>query len=260
MDLFPALTIQRAVIFALFIRELKTRFGTYRLGYFWALLEPLAHIAVVLALIGIRSKRIIPGIDFPVFLITGLVPFFMFRNIVTRLMSAVDANKGLFDYKQVKPMDAMITRLILEGIIYLFVYILLIAAAGLIGYHIKVHNLLGLMAIYAILYLFSFGIGMISCIVCTLYQEPKKFIPIIMHPLYLISAVLFPMSAIPQQYQKWLLWNPLVHTMELARTTYFISFNTKTGDIFYLLAWTISVLMLGLSLYWVKRTEVLASA
>lgn len=260
MNVSSSLKLQRSVIFALFIRELKTRFGAYRLGYLWALLEPLAHIAVILILIGIRSKRIIPGIDFPVFLITGLVPFFMFRNIVSRLMSAVDANKGLFDYKQVKAMDAMMARLILEGIIHIFVYVLLISSAGLIGYDIRIHDPLGLIAIYAILYLFSFSLGIIACIVSTLYNESKKFIPILMHPLYFISAVLFPMSVIPQQYQKWLLWNPLVHVMELARTSFFASFNTKTGDIFYLLAWTISALILGLSLYRLKRTEVLASA
>ena len=260
MDLLPALTIQRAVVFALFVRELKTRFGTYRLGYFWALLEPLAHIAVILTIFGIRSKRIIPGIDFPVFLITGLVPFFMFRNIVLRLMNAVDANKGLFNYKQVKPLDALIARLILEGVIYLFVFVLFISAAGLLGYDISIPDPLGLMAIFAMVYLFSFGLGIIACIMFTLYTESKKFIPILIHPLYIISAVLFPMNAIPQQYQKWFLWNPLVHAMELLRTSFFASFRTETGDIFYLVAWTISVLMLGLSVYWIKRTEMLASA
>lgn len=33
--------VLRDVTFGLLIRELKTRFGSYRLGYAWALLDPL---------------------------------------------------------------------------------------------------------------------------------------------------------------------------------------------------------------------------
>ncbi|WBA82901.1 hypothetical protein [Endozoicomonas sp. GU-1] len=39
-----SLQIQWAVIHALMVREMKTRFGDYRLGYAWALLEPLFQI------------------------------------------------------------------------------------------------------------------------------------------------------------------------------------------------------------------------
>lgn len=251
--------IQRDVVFALFIRELKTRFGVYRLGYFWAVLEPVIHIAIILAIFGIRSKKVIPGIDVPVFLITGFVPFFMFRNIVNKVMSAVDANKGLFSYRQVKPLDAMIARTMLEGIIYLFVYILLLFSVSLCGYEVKIHDPLGLMAIYALLYLFSFGLGIVFCITGSLYNESKKFISIIMHPLYFISAVLYPMSIIPEKYQPYLSWNPLVHVMELSRTSFFSSFNTRVGDAFYLCAWTLVTLMLGLSLYRTNNERVLAS-
>jgi hypothetical protein len=34
------LAVQRAVLFALIVRELRTRFGRYRLGYLWVVLEP----------------------------------------------------------------------------------------------------------------------------------------------------------------------------------------------------------------------------
>jgi len=42
--------IQKSVVFALFLRELKTRFGAYKFGYVWLLLEPMAHV-IVLSLI-----------------------------------------------------------------------------------------------------------------------------------------------------------------------------------------------------------------
>lgn len=255
-----SLEIQKSVIFALFVRELKTRFGQYRLGYFWAVLEPLLHIAVLLAIFGLRPKRLIPNMDFPVFLLTGLVPFFMFRNIVRQVMCAAEANKGLFNYRQVKPIDAMIARLMLEGIIFLFVYILLIFGAGWLGYDVRIRDPLGLIAIYALLYLFSFGIGVIACVVSTLYNESKKFIPIILRPLYFLSGIFFSISMIPQKYWHYFLWNPLLHFIELSRMSFFASFNTPAGSINYIAFCTLAALILGLSLYRIKRLEMVASS
>ena len=41
-----ALALQRRVIFALFLRETRTRFGATLLGYGWALLTPALNILV----------------------------------------------------------------------------------------------------------------------------------------------------------------------------------------------------------------------
>ena len=40
---------------ALVLRELKTRFGHFRLGYLWIFAEPIAHVAVLSAVFGVRS-------------------------------------------------------------------------------------------------------------------------------------------------------------------------------------------------------------
>ncbi|HAX2293506.1 TPA: ABC transporter permease, partial [Escherichia coli] len=44
--------VQKAAVHALFLRELRTRFGKYRLGYLWAVLEPAAHLLIMLAIFG----------------------------------------------------------------------------------------------------------------------------------------------------------------------------------------------------------------
>ena len=40
-------------------------------------------------------------------IVVAMLPYFILRNIWFRMMSAVDANAGLFSYRQVKPADAM---------------------------------------------------------------------------------------------------------------------------------------------------------
>ncbi len=61
------LEVQQAVIKALFMREIKTRFGKYRLGYLWAVLEPAAHLMVLVGTLGYVMHKTMPDISFPVF-------------------------------------------------------------------------------------------------------------------------------------------------------------------------------------------------
>ena len=73
----------RDVIEALFFRELKTRFGkNRRLGYFWVIGEPMTHILFFLIVFTLIRARSIPQVPIEMFLVTGFVSFFMFRNTV----------------------------------------------------------------------------------------------------------------------------------------------------------------------------------
>jgi capsular polysaccharide transport system permease protein len=251
-----AIQIQKSVVYALLLRELQTRFGRFRLGYIWTLLEPGLLLGVLISIRVFRSlHKDYPGIDTAVFFMVGLVPFFMFKKIVTQLMSGVTANQGLLNYRQVKAIDPLIARFFIEGIVYLIVYLLFWTVMTMLGLDTSIRDPLGLIFIYIVLYLFSFGLGVTFCVIFTLYEESRKILPIIMHPLMIISAVFFPMQIVPKEYWGWLLWNPLVHVMELSRERFFVSFRTTAGDPLYLGLCTLGVMVLGLSLYWVSRKE-----
>mgnify|MGYP001545718786 FL=1 len=86
----------RYVVEALFLRELKTRFGkNRRLGYFWVVGEPMTHILFFLVIFTLIRARTIPQVPIEMFLVTGFVPFFMFRNIVTQIMAGGPDKRGL---------------------------------------------------------------------------------------------------------------------------------------------------------------------
>ena len=129
--------IQKAVLFALILRELKTRFGGRMVGLLWVLFEPMANIAVMLALrIIVRQRSAGVMIDVAVYLVVAMIPFFIFRNIWFRMMSAVDANAGLFGYRQVKPADAMASRAIMETVMYGMIFVAFMLVFAWMGYRI----------------------------------------------------------------------------------------------------------------------------
>ncbi len=68
---------QRRVIRALIIRETRTRYAESRLGYGWALIEPVLHIALLSATFAVLMQSRPPiGTHFFVFYYTGLIRYY----------------------------------------------------------------------------------------------------------------------------------------------------------------------------------------
>src|SRR5438067_12602576 len=70
------LRTQCRVIQALIIRETRTRFGDAKLGYGWALLEPILHITMLSAVFSLMMQGRPPiGTHFFIFYLTGLIRY-----------------------------------------------------------------------------------------------------------------------------------------------------------------------------------------
>ena len=253
------LEVQQAAVKALFLREIKTRFGKYRLGYLWAVLEPAAHLLVLLNIFGFIMHRTMPDISFPVFLLNGLIPYFLFSNIATRSIGAIEANQGLFNYRPVKPVDTIIARALLETLIYSGVYIILMCVVGMLGEEISITSILTLVLTWSLLVIFSFGIGLVFMTLGKTLPETEKFLPIMIKPLYFISCVMFPLHAIPKDYWSYLLWNPLIHAVELSRESVVTGYVSEGVSLEYLAFCALIALFLGLSIYRTREKAMLTS-
>ncbi|UVC28645.1 ABC transporter permease [Pantoea sp. SOD02] len=251
--------VQQAVIKALFFREIRTRFGKYRLGYFWAILEPSAHLLVMLTIFGFIMHRTMPDISFPIFLLNGIIPYFIFSSISTRSVGAIEANQGLFNYRPVKPIDTIIARAVLETVIFATVYILLMTAMWMAGEYFAITNLLKLAFSWTLLILFSCGVGLIFMVVGNTFTETQKFLPILLKPLYFISGIMFPLHAIPKDYWPYLLWNPLLQAVELSRESVMPGYVSEGVSLEYLGLFALATLFSGLMLYRTREEAMLTS-
>jgi len=251
--------IQQSVIFALFIRELRTRFGSYKGGYIWLLVEPIAHIIVLTLTFAYIRQRGISGIDIQVFLVTGIAPFLLFKNIALRIMDGIDANRGLLSFRQIKPMDIFIARAMLDALISVIVFALLLIGMAWWGLDVPFRDPLTVLVIYALLIFMGLGLGMILSVIVHYIPEAKTIIRLTMMPLYLLSGIIYPVAKMPQELLPYLLWNPLLHAFELIRGAFFVQYHTVAGlSPEYVLMSTLALLAFGFAWFWKNRLEMLA--
>jgi len=95
MEFIQALNVQGRVISALTLRETRARYGDSKLGFFWALFEPFAHIIVFIGIFSAMGRAIPLGDSMGIFILTGIIPWLLYSNIVGNVMIALNANKAI---------------------------------------------------------------------------------------------------------------------------------------------------------------------
>ncbi len=243
--------ITLSVWHALFLREAVGRLSGARFAWFWMLLEPIAHVVVMVLIRELLGRmRFIINADFVPWLLVGITAFILFREGVTRAMGAIEANKGLFSYRQVKPVDPVLVRAVLEGLLKSVVFILLIAGAMLLGFEILPFDPLGAIGIWFSVWLLGVSLGLVVSVLASLVEEVGRVVRLMMFPLYFLSGVMFPLQVMPHSIQQYLLYNPVAHGIESLRLRFFEGYHTINGiDLLYMYYWIFAATALGLALH-----------
>ena len=237
---------QILVIQALFRREIATRFGEYHLGFVWMLLEPLLSVLVIGVLLGSITGRGVTDIPFAFFVLNGKLLLNLFTGPIESSMSALKANKGLLIYPNVRPLDPLLARFFYELLTTLFSFMVFTIVGMWMGIKISLGQLEVLANCYLLTWLMGCGLGLICAVATAHYKEMQKIVDVILAPLVFISAVMFPISALPTSLQRMLLWNPLIHPIEQARKALFPFYHAGETELFY--PFSVAVITLGIGL------------
>ncbi len=248
----------RTVIFALFLRELQSKFND-KFGLSWAFLEPFLFIALLSLIRGRLIGDDVHGLPVFVFMAIGLISLRTFVSLIMDVSGSIQRNKPLYAFRQVQPMAAMITAGFLELSIKVVVIALILLTIYLLGMDISLHNPLLLIVLFAELWLMGVALGIIFGVAIAFVPEVKKLMSFATRPLLFISCVFFSLQDVPQEYWVYLTWNPLVHLIELARFACYESYGDAGVSLAFIHTITLSSLFLGLAVYHISWKRVLAT-
>jgi capsular polysaccharide transport system permease protein len=236
---------------ALFLRAAVNSLASGRAAWFWLIAEPIAHIVVLMIIFSVLRVRHVGGISIAVWIMAGLLAFFLFRKTAGQAMSMLKGGKGLFVYPQIRPVDPVLVSTALEGFVMVVVAIVLLIGAWLYGLPVvPVDPLAVIEAMFAI-WLMGVGYGLIGSVAAVLAPPISAFMGFLLtRPLYFLSGVIIPVTLIPYPYREWILINPLVHGLEAVRLGFAPYYHvTPEISIGYVYEWAVSMIFLGLALH-----------
>lgn len=253
------ITAMKDVVFAIFMRELKTRFGGYKLGYAWVLLEPVAHVLVFSTLFTLRGKEAVSGIDVPLLILTGILPFKFFMGTMNQIANACSSNKALFSYRQVKPIDCVFARALLEGIVFLVSYAVLLVVFHVFVLDVAINDLLMMLLVYSQLYFLAIGFGLLIAYATLKFADTPRFVSLVTTPMFFLSGIFFTSEMIPQQFWPYFSWNPIFQVIEMGRDAISANFNSQFVSYEYVFLLTLFVFSIGLIQFQTNRQRFISS-
>lgn len=245
-----AIRIMGRVFFALILREAGTRYGRLKIGYLWAFLEPMLFITA-LSIIFTYARDLRSG-SMPeiLFYVSGIMPFFLFRDILTRSMTAIQGNYQLLTFPQVQVIDIIIARALLEIGTFFIVFTVLVSTIALLGIEpVRIDDPLRMLEAITIISMLGLGVGSAIAALIPLFPTLQFLTTsVLLRPLFFLSGIFFTADVLPSHIRHYALYNPLLQLGELFRSAFFSQFESNYVDLPYLVGFTLCTLCLGLLL------------
>ncbi len=219
----------RELIRNLVVRDLKVRYRSSVLGVAWSWLNPLLMMVVYTIVFSIIFKQ--PDIHhYPVFLISGLLPWNFFNDSVLQATNSIVGSahliKKVYFPREVLPISIAISNLI-NFLISLPIFFLLVVLSGadLTWWAL-------LLPIPIILELaFTVGIGLIFATLNVFYRDTRHILQVVMLAWFFLTPIFYPINSVPQE--KYLLGQPIAVQLWLRRLNPMASIIASYRDLLY---------------------------
>ncbi|MGX9965100.1 ABC transporter permease [Roseomonas sp. F4] len=246
-----AMATRARIVDALLLRETRTMFSSSRLGYAWALFEPLSHVLLLSAVflfLGHDSQPPI-GNAMLTFYMTGVLSFLFFAHMTERAMDLPAANRSLLLVPAVGLFDVLAAKSLLSAVTDLVVAALTFTLLIIFGVGHLPEDPASMIACYVMLFLLSFGVACVNMVVSTYSSAWEKLWPSFLRLQYFTCGVFYHPLDMPEDIRSLILLNPLVHVTEWMRQAYFHGYESPFLDVGYLSQWTIGCLLVGTGLF-----------
>lgn len=242
------------IIYAFIIREFQRKYDKGYFRYFSIILGPAVQLIIMVTIFTIMGTKSVVGLSIPLFVLTGLLPYGFFTS-AGNCLTIVSGNRALLSYKQVKIIDTILSSILMELMVTFTVFSGGIFICWYLGMHVVIYNPLSLLLSFILLFWLTFSLALLLSVVGFYFAEFNYAIQVVFRALFYISGVFFSIENIPVQYQKYVLWNPLLQIIEFIRFS-FISFNLPYElSYLYLFKCTLVIFLLGLAMYFVNRNK-----
>ena len=253
-----ALEVQARVIHAVMMRETKTRYGEHKLGFLWVLIEPILFIVGFAGMQTMLGTDTINGMKTELFMLTGLAPFLLFKGAMSQASAAITANKPLLAFPQVTTFDLIMARCLLELATVITVFVILLLMLKASGIPIYIQFPMQLLGAFLLFFIIGLGIGAALGCMAPMFPSVREISgQLFGRPLLFTSGTFFSADQLPENVREILLYNPLLQMTELARSAYFVSFESDYVDVHYIVTFSLAVLVFGLLVHQVLHKKVI---
>lgn len=249
--------IWRDVIFAIFLREIKSKFND-KLGVAWSVISPVLFIFMLAYIRGRMDGGTTHGIPTFWFMAYGMMLVQFFLGLIGSVSGAIKKNKPLYAFRQVQPISSIIAVAGFELLIKFFVVLAILIIGFYLHIDMTIDDPIEIILIFIRVWLIATSLGILLALAQSYVPEVSKLQSLAMRPIFFISGIFFSLQDIPQQYWPYLTWNPLLHAVELTRYAAYRNYGDAGVSYFFLDASTIICVFFALACYQISWKQAIS--
>jgi len=203
----------RDLFYFLVWRDIKVLYAQTVLGFSWAILNPLVQIIIFSVIFGKVANISTDGIPYVLFSTVAIIPWtYMSESMNASSQSLVSGQNLLgkvYFPRVIFPLTSVLAKLVDFSIS------LMLVVAVMFYYQISpTRNLVYLPLLVLLMMVIPTGIGLWFSALAIRYRDVKFAMPFVIRMLIYSAPILYPLSAIPEQYRFLYSLNPIVAVIE----------------------------------------------
>lgn len=232
----------------LVIRDFKVKYKRSALGVLWSLLYPVLTMTVMALVFTNMFKMSTPGVNYLVYLMTGLVIFNYFSEASNNAMSSVVANFSLINKVYMPKYIFPLSKCLFVGINFLLTLIPLYALIFITGTGVNVYHLL-LPFVFICLLLFTIGFGFILSTVSVFMRDMFYIYGVLITLWTYMTPIMYDFAIIPDSLKIIFKCNPLYWFIYFAREIILYNRIPELSVWIYCLVFALGFLFLGMFIF-----------
>jgi len=226
-------------------RERRTRFSGGVLAPYWAYLIPVGWIVLVVLAFEFLGRSTPIHAPTALFVATGILPYAIFRQVISSLMRSVIANRYLLYFTPVGTGDILLASAVLELANALILATILFVGLIILHEAAPPVDLMRVLCGISLAWALGAGFGRLAAALGQWSDTMYRIIPLVLRPMFWLSGVFFTATELGGAAQGLFWWNPLFHAIEVLREGFFLGYVSPISSPWYPLVWAIGLALIA---------------
>ncbi len=242
-------------------RELQSRYAGSTLGVVWNIIHPLVMILIYVTIFSqIMGARISPDgnqFTYAVHLCSGIVPWFLFQEIISRSSTVLVENSNMLK-KMALPEEVLFISIFITSLLVNGIGLMALAAIlWVMGAPIGPHFLFAFLVMIALAVLAT-GLGMILSVLTLLIRDVGQLVQIFLQLTFWSLPIVYVPSILPETVQELTTFNPLKGFFALTQWLFGSPDSGFSADSYYqIVLLPFAAILMGIAFLKARKSEIL---
>ncbi len=251
---FRELTYIKFALTSFIVNGLRRRYQRSVLGFAWSLLNPILTMVILTLVFSLLFKS--NPRTFAIHIFTGLLPWtFISESIAlgcTAIVGAEHFLKKVYIPKLFFPLVTVAT----EAINFAFSLVALLFLGLIFGMKVG-HTILLLPVVIGITFVFSFGLCLATAVSTVYFRDLTHLVRVLLTSFFYLIPIMYPLSCVPAEYQKYFALNPFTHFINLFRCLIYDRSWPDQGEWLTCIALAAGSMLIGLVILYKREKDLI---